>query len=94
MSIAIRLGPLPNDWVEALFGVPSMFGDLEVKVLYTTCYRRGVTIEQMIVRLNRYLIGWRGYFDYCQSRSILQVLNQPNHRGTDPYARWCDRESP
>jgi len=19
---------------------------------------------------------------------------QPNRRGTDPYARWCDRESP
>jgi len=21
-------------------------------------------------------------------------LNQPNRRSTDPYARWCDRESP
>ena len=40
-----------------------------------TCYRRGVTIEQMIENLNRYLIGWRGYFGYCQSRSILQVLD-------------------
>ncbi len=40
-----------------------------------TCYRRGLTIEQMIARLNRYLIGWRGYFGYCQSRSILRVLD-------------------
>ncbi len=23
-----------------------------------------------------------------------EQLNQPNRRGTDPYARWCDRESP
>jgi RNA-directed DNA polymerase len=29
----------------------------------------------MIARLNRYLIGWRGYFGYCQSPSVLQVLD-------------------
>ena len=23
-----------------------------------------------------------------------ESLNQPNRRGTDPSARWCDRESP
>jgi len=23
-----------------------------------------------------------------------EQLNQPNRRGTDPYARWCDRQSP
>ena len=45
------------------------------RVRKLTCYRRGVTIEQMIVSLNRYLIGWRGYFGYCQSRSILQLLD-------------------
>jgi len=28
---------------------------------------------------------------YWQNRA---PLNQPNRRGTDPYARWCDRESP
>ena len=28
---------------------------------------------------------------YWQNRG---QLNQPNRRGTDPYARWCDRESP
>jgi len=28
---------------------------------------------------------------YWQNR---EQLNQPNRRGTDPYAQWCDRESP
>ena len=35
------------------------------------------------------LVLW--VFLYWQNRG---QLNQPNRRGTDPYARWCDRESP
>ena len=55
---------------------PSSLRRFKKRVRKLTCYRRGVTIEQMIARLNRYLIGWRGYFGYCQSRSILQVLDR------------------
>ena len=45
------------------------------RVRKLTCYRRGVTIEQMIARLNRYLVGWRGYFGYCQTPSVLVMLD-------------------
>jgi len=45
------------------------------RVRKLTCYRRGVTIEQMIEKLNRYLIGWRGYFGYCQTPSVLESLD-------------------
>jgi len=45
------------------------------RVRKLTCYRRGVTIEQMIKKLNRYLIGWRGYFGYCQTPSVLVSLD-------------------
>jgi len=45
------------------------------RVRKLTCYRRGVTIEQMIERLNRYLIGWRGYYGYCQTPSVLVRLD-------------------
>jgi RNA-directed DNA polymerase len=45
------------------------------RVRELTCYRRGVTIEQMIEKLNRYLIGWRGYFGYCQTPSVLVRLD-------------------
>ena len=45
------------------------------RVRKLTCYRRGVTIEQMIEKLNRYLIGWRGYYGYCQTPSVLVRLD-------------------
>lgn len=54
---------------------PSSLSRFKERVRKLTCYRRGVTIEQMIENLNRYLIGWRGYFGYCQSPSVLQVLD-------------------
>jgi len=45
------------------------------RVRKLTSYRRGVTIEQMIKRLNRYLVGWRGYFGYCQTPSVMVRLD-------------------
>ena len=30
----------------------------------------------------------------AQTVSIFERLTPPNRRGTDPYAQWCDRESP
>ena len=54
---------------------PSSLRRFKRRVRKLTCYRRGVTVEQMIDQLNRYLVGWRGYFGYCQSRSILQMLD-------------------
>jgi RNA-directed DNA polymerase len=36
---------------------------------------RGVTIKQMIKQLNRYLIGWRGYFGFCETPSVLKKLD-------------------
>jgi RNA-directed DNA polymerase len=54
---------------------PSSVLRFKRRVRKLTSYRRAVTIEQMIENLNGYLIGWRGYFGYCQSRSILQELD-------------------
>lgn len=36
---------------------------------------RGVSLEQMVVQLRRYLIGWRGYFGFCQTPSVLRSLD-------------------
>jgi len=35
---------------------------------------RGISIEQMIEELRRYMIGWRGYFGFCQTPSTLKDL--------------------
>jgi RNA-directed DNA polymerase len=55
---------------------PSSLRRFKRRVRKLTCYRRGISVEQMIEQLNRYLIGWRGYYGYSQSRSILQVLDR------------------
>ena len=54
---------------------PKSLSRFKRRVRKLTCCRRGVTIEQMIERLNRYLIGWRGYFGYCQTPSVLESLD-------------------
>jgi len=54
---------------------PKSLSRFKKRVRKLTCYRRGVTIEQMIEKLNRYLIGWRGYFGYCQTPSVLVRLD-------------------
>ncbi len=36
---------------------------------------RGVSLEQMVAQLRRYLIGWRGYFGFIQTPSVLRSLD-------------------
>ena len=35
---------------------------------------RGISIERMIEELRRYMVGWRGYFGFCETPSILRDL--------------------
>src|SRR5437868_13468256 len=37
---------------------------------------RGIRLEQMTKELARYLRGWKSYFGYCQTPSVLQGLDQ------------------
>lgn len=36
---------------------------------------RGVSLERMVEDLSRYLRGWRGYFGFCETPSVLRVLD-------------------
>ena len=36
---------------------------------------RGVSLEKMVRDLTPYLIGWRNYFGFCQTPSVLQHLD-------------------
>lgn len=54
---------------------PKSLSRFKKRVRELTCYRRGVTIGRMLEKLNRYLIGWRGYFGYCQTPSVLELLD-------------------
>ena len=37
---------------------------------------RGVSVNQMIGTLKRYLTGWRGYFGFCETPSVLKRLDE------------------
>jgi len=37
---------------------------------------RGVSVDQMIGPLKRYLTGWRGYFGFCETPRVLQKLDE------------------
>ncbi|HEY3617282.1 MAG TPA: group II intron reverse transcriptase/maturase [Candidatus Sulfotelmatobacter sp.] len=44
------------------------------KVRELTCRTRGISVQQMTKELASYLQGWKGYFGYCQTPSVLRKL--------------------
>jgi RNA-directed DNA polymerase len=47
----------------------------EEKVREITRRKRGNSMEQKIEELTRYLRGWRGYFGFCQTPTVLMELD-------------------
>jgi RNA-directed DNA polymerase len=54
---------------------PETVRRLRRRVRKLTRRTRGVSVEQMVADLNRYLRGWRGYFGYCETPSVLEDLD-------------------
>jgi len=46
------------------------------RVRELTCRTRGRSLAQIIKELSVYLIGWRGYFGFCETPSVLRELDQ------------------
>jgi RNA-directed DNA polymerase len=55
---------------------PSTVIRLKVKVRGLTRRTRGVSLETMVQQLSIYLRGWRGYFGFCQTPSVLTHLDE------------------
>ncbi len=53
---------------------PKAIARFKQRVRELTCRTRGVSLETMVQQLSRYLIGWRGYFAFCETPSVLQSL--------------------
>jgi RNA-directed DNA polymerase len=53
---------------------PEAIKRFKIRVRELTRRTRGVSIEQMMEELNRYLKGWLGYFGFCQTSSVLGKL--------------------
>ena len=50
------------------------------RVRQITRRKRGIGLEQRITELSKYLVGWRGYYGFCQTMSILEKLDSWIHR--------------
>ncbi len=53
---------------------PEAIKRFKIRVRELTRRTRGVSIEQMVEELSRYLTGWLGYFGFCQTPSVLKNL--------------------
>ena len=55
---------------------PQAIARFKARVRELTRRTRGASLEQIVKELSRYLLGWRGYFGFCQTPSVLRALDQ------------------
>jgi RNA-directed DNA polymerase len=55
---------------------PQALARFKSRVRGLTRRTRGAALGQIVEQLSRYLIGWRGYFGFCQTPSVLRALDQ------------------
>jgi RNA-directed DNA polymerase len=55
---------------------PQALARFKAKVRELTRRTRGRSLPQVIKEVSIYLIGWRGYFGFCQTPSVLRVLDE------------------
>ena len=53
---------------------PKALAKFKDRVRDITCRTRGINLERIIKDLSPYLIGWRGYFGFCQTPRVLTNL--------------------
>ena len=69
LGFRLTSGPEPQRQI-----APQAIDQFKDKIRTLTKRTLGISIEQMIATLRRYLIGWRGYFGFCQTPKVLQAL--------------------
>jgi RNA-directed DNA polymerase len=55
---------------------PQAIARFKAKVRELTRRTRGASLVQIAADLSRYLIGWRGYFGFCETPSVLRALDE------------------
>jgi RNA-directed DNA polymerase len=53
---------------------PKALDKFKTQIRDITRRTRGISLPQLIEKLTPYLIGWRGYFDFCQTPRVLTNL--------------------
>ena len=55
---------------------PHALAKLKMRVRDLTSRTRGISLRRMIESLKPYLLGWRGYFGFCQTPHVLTSLER------------------
>ena len=59
---------------------PKAIARFKQRVRELTRRTRGVKVEKMVAQLSRYLVGWRSYFRFCQTPTVLRKLEEWTRR--------------
>jgi RNA-directed DNA polymerase len=71
LGFSFTSGPQPRRRI-----APKAVERFKGRVRELTCRARGVSLTRMVEDLSPYLRGWRGYFGFCQTPSVLRDLEQ------------------
>ena len=55
---------------------PQALTRFKARVREMTRCTKSVSLTRLVTELSRYLVGWRGYFGFCETPSVLHRLNQ------------------
>jgi RNA-directed DNA polymerase len=55
---------------------PKALARFKDRIRELTQRTRGVSVDQLIGTLKRYMTGWRGYFGFCETPSVLRKLDE------------------
>ena len=55
---------------------PQALARFKSRVQELTQRTRGASFGQIVKELSVYLVGWRGYFGFCETQSVLRTLDQ------------------
>jgi RNA-directed DNA polymerase len=55
---------------------PKALARFKDRIRELTQRTRGISVDQLIGTLKRYLSGWRGYFGFCETPSVLRKLDE------------------
>jgi RNA-directed DNA polymerase len=59
---------------------PQAIARFKAKVRELTRRTHGASLPQIVKELSVYLTGWRGYFGFCQTPSVLRALDERTRR--------------
>jgi RNA-directed DNA polymerase len=66
---------------------PKSLARFKERIREMTSRTRGRKLDEVIQELNLYLTGWRGYFGFCQTPSVLRALDEWIRRRLRAY-QW------